>query len=84
MQTIKWPTRIKTFGKDRTINWTKNLLNHLSLSSWSPFKSKMNGLKNYDDFNHIGTGAFGTVFKARDKKNEGRFVALKKVCVTVY
>ncbi|XP_022666174.1 cyclin-dependent kinase 6-like [Varroa jacobsoni] len=43
----------------------------------------MNGLKNYDDFNHIGTGAFGTVFKARDKKNEGRFVALKKVRMAI-
>ncbi|XP_018497227.1 cyclin-dependent kinase 6 [Galendromus occidentalis] len=43
----------------------------------------MNALKNYDDFNHIGTGAFGTVYKARDKKNEGRFVALKKVRVAI-
>lgn len=39
----------------------------------------MEALTNYDNFDHIGTGAFGTVYKARDKKNEGRFVALKKV-----
>ncbi|OQR77343.1 cyclin-dependent kinase 6-like [Tropilaelaps mercedesae] len=43
----------------------------------------MNPLNNYDNFDHIGTGAFGTVFKARDKKNEGRFVALKKVRMAI-
>lgn len=33
----------------------------------------------YEEVAHIGTGAFGTVYKARDLLNEGRFVALKKV-----
>ncbi|XP_064455529.1 cyclin-dependent kinase 4-like [Ornithodoros turicata] len=33
----------------------------------------------YEEVAHIGTGAFGTVYKARDRHNDGRFVALKKV-----
>ncbi|KAL3201518.1 hypothetical protein MRX96_012559 [Rhipicephalus microplus] len=33
----------------------------------------------YEEIAQIGTGAFGTVYKARDRQNEGRFVALKKL-----
>ncbi|KAG8197857.1 hypothetical protein JTE90_024257 [Oedothorax gibbosus] len=36
---------------------------------------------NYEEVGLIGTGAYGTVYKARDLKKEGRFVALKKVRV---
>lgn len=35
----------------------------------------------YEEVAHIGTGAFGTVYKARDRHNDGRMVALKKVRV---
>lgn len=35
--------------------------------------------KNYEEIGEIGTGAFGTVYKARDLKNDGQFVALKRV-----
>uniref|UniRef100_A0A023GLI2 cyclin-dependent kinase n=1 Tax=Amblyomma triste TaxID=251400 RepID=A0A023GLI2_AMBTT len=37
----------------------------------------------YEEIAQIGTGAFGTVYKARDRQNEGRFVALKKVRVSL-
>ena len=33
----------------------------------------------YEEVAEIGTGAYGTVYKARDLQNEGRFVALKRV-----
>lgn len=35
--------------------------------------------KNYEEIAQIGTGAFGTVYKARDLQNDGQFVALKRV-----
>ncbi|CAN7996468.1 unnamed protein product [Ixodes hexagonus] len=35
----------------------------------------------YEEVAHIGTGAFGTVYKARDRFHDGRMVALKKVRV---
>lgn len=35
----------------------------------------------YEAVAEIGEGAYGKVYKARDLKNEGRFVALKKVRV---
>lgn len=37
----------------------------------------------YEEIAQIGTGAFGTVYKARNRHNEGRFVALKKVRVSL-
>lgn len=42
-----------------------------------------NGGSAYEEIAQIGTGAFGTVYKARDRQNEGRFVALKKVRVSL-
>lgn len=33
----------------------------------------------YEEVAEIGNGAYGTVYKARDLQNEGRFVALKRV-----
>lgn len=34
--------------------------------------------KNYEEINVIGTGAYGTVYRARDLANGGNIVALKK------
>lgn len=36
---------------------------------------------NYEEVSLIGSGAYGTVYKAKDLANEGQFVALKKVRV---
>ncbi len=33
----------------------------------------------YEEVCQIGTGAYGTVYKARDLKNDGQFVAIKKI-----
>ncbi|XP_031631244.1 cyclin-dependent kinase 6-like [Contarinia nasturtii] len=38
---------------------------------------------NYEELSIIGTGAYGTVYKARDLKNPGKIVALKKVRVAL-
>lgn len=37
----------------------------------------------YEEVAEIGTGAYGTVYKARDLQNEGKFVALKRVRVVL-
>jgi serine/threonine protein kinase len=37
--------------------------------------------ENYEEVAFIGSGAYGTVYKARDLNNEGQLVALKKVRV---
>ncbi|CAH3129199.1 unnamed protein product [Porites lobata] len=37
----------------------------------------------YEEVAMIGNGAYGTVYKARDLQNEGRFVALKRVRIIV-
>ncbi|KAG4076587.1 hypothetical protein HA402_001874 [Bradysia odoriphaga] len=37
----------------------------------------------YEELNVIGTGAYGTVYKARDRKNADQIVALKKVRVAL-
>lgn len=36
---------------------------------------------NYEEIGLIGNGAYGTVFKARDLRNDGQMVALKKIRV---
>uniref|UniRef100_A0A182QP23 cyclin-dependent kinase n=1 Tax=Anopheles farauti TaxID=69004 RepID=A0A182QP23_9DIPT len=38
---------------------------------------------NYEELGVIGTGAYGTVYRARDLKNAGNIVALKKVRVAL-
>lgn len=40
-----------------------------------------NNAQNYEELSVIGTGAYGTVYKARDLANQGQVVALKKVRV---
>ena len=40
-------------------------------------------IKNYEEIECIGSGAFGVVYKARDLRNEGRFVALKKMRIPI-
>ena len=37
------------------------------------------GDSNYEEIAVIGTGAYGTVYKARDPKNNGQFVAIKRI-----
>lgn len=39
--------------------------------------------KKYEELNVIGTGAYGTVYKARDLHNSGQIVAMKKVKVAL-
>ncbi|XP_030380421.1 cyclin-dependent kinase 6 [Scaptodrosophila lebanonensis] len=49
----------------------------------SPFKSASDGSPcNYENIHVIGTGAYGTVYKARDNTN-GRIVAIKKVRIAL-
>ena len=37
------------------------------------------GDQNYEEVCVIGNGAYGTVYKARDLKNDGQFVAMKTI-----
>lgn len=39
------------------------------------------GDKHYEISSEIGRGAYGTVYKARDRRNEGAFVALKEISI---
>lgn len=42
--------------------------------------SRRDGLEqNYEEIAVIGNGAYGTVYKARDLKNDGQFVAMKRI-----
>lgn len=43
------------------------------------FGNNPNNADNYEELGLIGTGAYGTVHKARDRANNGQIVALKKV-----
>ncbi|XP_076046439.1 cyclin-dependent kinase 4-like [Oratosquilla oratoria] len=38
---------------------------------------------NYVDMHEVGNGAYGTVYRARDLSNDGRFVALKRLRVAL-
>ena len=42
------------------------------------------GGESYEEMTEIGTGAYGTVYKARDLKNEGKFVAMKKIRIQLH
>lgn len=35
--------------------------------------------QNYEEISMIGNGAYGTVYKARDLKNDGQIVAMKRI-----
>lgn len=39
------------------------------------------GDKHYEISSEIGRGAYGTVYKARDRRNEGKYVALKEISI---
>ncbi|CAG5119354.1 unnamed protein product [Candidula unifasciata] len=39
------------------------------------------GDRNYEFLSHVGSGAYGQVFKARDKSKNGAFVAIKQIVV---
>lgn len=46
------------------------------------FKDKgTSSSRNYEEVALIGSGAYGTVYKARDLANDGQIVALKKIRV---
>jgi len=42
-----------------------------------------NSAKNYEEIALIGSGAYGTVYKAKDLMNGGHIIALKKVKVAL-
>lgn len=44
-----------------------------------PLGEVQNNANNYEELSLIGTGAYGTVYRARDRANNGQIVALKKV-----
>ncbi|BFZ06495.1 hypothetical protein BsWGS_09534 [Bradybaena similaris] len=39
------------------------------------------GDRNYEFLSHVGSGAYGQVFKARDKSKNGAFVAIKQIVI---
>lgn len=47
----------------------------------SPVADLFMPASNYEELGLIGNGAYGTVFKARDLRNDGQMVALKKIRV---
>ena len=49
------------------------------MNSLTASTNALQGASRYDEIAIIGNGAYGTVYKARDLKNEGQVVALKKI-----
>jgi len=45
----------------------------------SNFGGHDNREESYEELALIGNGAYGTVYKARDLKNDGRIVAMKRI-----
>ncbi|KAL4712151.1 hypothetical protein ACJJTC_011012 [Scirpophaga incertulas] len=54
-----------------------------SAASISNVNALFQNAKKYEELNVIGTGAYGTVYKARDLHNDGHIVAMKKVKVAL-
>lgn len=52
---------------------------HSDASSQRMNRRRESSEKNYEEVAIIGNGAYGTVFKARDLRNEGQFVAMKRI-----
>lgn len=40
--------------------------------------------KTYEISSEIGRGAYGTVYKARDRRDESKFVALKEITIPLH
>ncbi|CAH1643068.1 unnamed protein product [Spodoptera littoralis] len=53
------------------------------MASISDVNTLFQNAKKYEELNVIGTGAYGTVYKARDLHNGGNIVAMKKVKVAL-
>ncbi|XP_026736402.1 cyclin-dependent kinase 6 [Trichoplusia ni] len=53
------------------------------MASISDVSALFQNAKKYEELNVIGTGAYGTVYKARDLHNGGQIVAMKKVKVAL-
>ncbi|XP_053621570.1 cyclin-dependent kinase 4 [Plodia interpunctella] len=58
-------------------------ISHSPSSIASDVSSLFQNPKKYEELNVIGTGAYGTVYKARDLHNGGQVVAMKKVKVAI-
>ncbi|XP_026483724.1 cyclin-dependent kinase 6 [Vanessa tameamea] len=54
-----------------------------NMASISDVSALFQTAKKYEELNVIGTGAYGTVYKARDLHNGGQIVAMKKVKVAL-
>ncbi|XP_059058879.1 cyclin-dependent kinase 6 [Achroia grisella] len=54
-----------------------------AVSTLSDVSALFQSPKKYEELNIIGTGAYGTVYKARDLHNGGQVVAMKKVKVPI-
>lgn len=61
-----------------TLKWTKP--QERESEGWRVAANQNTAMaQKYQEIAEIGNGAYGTVYKARDLQNEGRFVALKRV-----
>ncbi|XP_028169900.1 cyclin-dependent kinase 4 [Ostrinia furnacalis] len=54
-----------------------------TMASLGDVSALLQTAKKYEELNVIGTGAYGTVYKARDLHNGGQIVAMKKVKVAL-
>ncbi|XP_055379823.1 cyclin-dependent kinase 4 [Condylostylus longicornis] len=63
-------------------NHNNNNHNSITVTTEQNNRPQTTGSK-YEELNIIGTGAYGTVYRARDLNNPGHYVAIKKVRVTL-
>ena len=52
---------------------------HSDSSAAKMNRRKDSSERQYEEVAIIGNGAYGTVYKARDLRNEGKFVAMKRI-----